>query len=141
MMTTREKDVTKWDAYLDTADARAGKSEKLGGNRVEVLALKGFASMMRINVDPAIRGQEYSMKAVGFLKQAEQLSDKNPRVVLMLAQMQYGTAQFFGSGTEEACIMFQKSKKLFDSEAEVDRGILPSWGRPNALAMLKNCEG
>jgi hypothetical protein len=141
MMTAHEKDVAKWDAYLDTADDKISKSENLGGKKVETLALRGFASMMRINVDPAVRGQEYSMKAVGFLRQAQQLDDQNPRVLLMLAQMQYGTAQFFGSGTEEACEMFNKSIKLFDLEAQEEQGILPSWGRPNAIAMLKNCEG
>ena len=97
--------------------------------------------MMRINVDPAVRGQEYSMKSVAFLQQANQLDNNNPRAILMLGQMQFGTAQFFGSGVEEACEMFARSKELFDLELDEDRGIQPSWGRPNAAAMLKNCKG
>jgi hypothetical protein len=141
MMTTNEEDITKWDSYLDTAEASIRIAEKLAGGTVELLALKGFANMMRINVDPAARGQEYSMKSVGYLQQASQLDDQNPRVMLMLAQMQYGTAQFFGSGTEEACKMFANSLNLFDLEAREGRGILPAWGRPNAISMLNNCRG
>ena len=140
MMTTNEEDVTKWDGYLDTAETSISKAEKLDVDMVELLALKGFASMMRINVNPAVRGQEYSMKSVGYLQQANQLDEQNPRVILMLAQMQFGTAQFFGSGTEKACKMFTRSRELFDLEAEEGRGIQPAWGRSHAIAMLKNCE-
>ncbi len=140
MKTTLEKDVTKWDSYLDTADGIldiAVKFKKV--DMVEILALKGFSSMMRINVDPATRGQEYSMKSAGYLQQAHQMDDKNPRVNLMMAQMLYGTAQFFGKGTEEACQKFWEAINLFDTEKAKGRGILPAWGKPQVEAMLKQC--
>ena len=81
------------------------------------------------------------MKSAAFLQQANQLDNNNPRAMLMLVQMQFGTSQFFGSGVEEACKMFARSKVLFDLEVNEDRGIQPSWGRPHAAAMLKNCKG
>ena len=141
LMTTQESDVTKWDDYLNTADANIGKAEVLEANMVEILALKGFSSMMRINVDPAVRGQEYSMKSVGYLQQANQLDEQNPRVILMMAQMQYGTAQFFGSDTAPICDQFKKAVELFDQQSKDSDSILPSWGKPQAQSMVKNCEG
>ena len=141
LMTTQEPDVKKWDDYLNTADANIGKAEQINANMVEILALKGFSSMMRINVDPAVRGQEYSMKSAGYLQQANQMDDQNPRVILMMAQMQYGTAQFFGSDTAPICDQFKKAVKLFDQQSTDADSILPSWGKPQAQSMVKNCEG
>ena len=141
LMTTQESDVTKWDDYLNTADVNIGKAEKLNPDMVEILALKGFSSMMRINVDPAARGQEYSMKSVGYLQQANQFDEQNPRVMLMMAQMQYGTAQFFGTDTAPICDQFKKAVALFDQESNDTGSIFPSWGKPQALSMVKNCEG
>lgn len=140
MMTTQEKDLTKWDGYLDTADKTLDKVVKLkNADMVEILALKGFSNMMRISVDPATRGQEYSMKSASFLQQAHQLDNENPRVNLMMAQMLFGTAQFFGSGTEDACQKFMDSKSLFEKEETDGRGLLPSWGKPQVESMLKQC--
>ena len=141
LMTTQESDVTKWDDYLNKADANIRKAEVLEANMVEIFALKGFSSMMRINVDPAVRGQEYSMKSVGYLQQANQLDDRNPRVILMMAQMQYGTAQFFGSDTAPICDQFKKAVELFDEQNTDSDSILPSWGRPQAESMAMKCEG
>ncbi len=140
MMTTQEKDLTKWDGYLDTADGILNKAVKLKKpDMVEILALRGFSNMMRISVDPANRGQEYSMKSAVFLQQAHLLDEQNPRVNLMMAQMLYGTAQFFGKGTDEACEKFMNAKALFEKEESEGRGILPAWGRPLLESMLKKC--
>ena len=140
MMTTREKDLTKWDGFLDRADGLLEQSQKKKkADMVEILALKAFANMMRISVDPATRGQEYSMKAAGYLQQASLLNDQNPRVNLMMAQMLFGAAQFFGKGTEEACQKFEDAKLKFEEEEKEGRGILPSWGKPQVESMLKNC--
>lgn len=141
MMTTRESDVTKWDGYLDTADASITKAEAQDADMIEIYALRGFSNMMRINVDPAVRGQEYAAKAVGYLQQASQLNDQNPRVVLMMAQMQYGTAQFSGSDTAPICDQFKKALELFDKETMQEGIITPTWGKPLAASMVKNCEG
>lgn len=139
LMTTTENDLTKMDRYLDIADSNIEKAEKLNGNKVEILTLKGFSTMMRIIVDPATRGQEYAMRSSEFLQQANQIDDENPRVHLMLAQMQYGTAQFFGSDTEEACALFSKAKTKFEEEENAVIGILPSWGKHQVQTMLDQC--
>ncbi len=140
MMTTHEKDLTKWDGYLDTADNILDKAQKLKKpDMVEILALRGFSNMMRISVNPSVRGQEYSMKSAAFLQQAHLLDDENPRVNLMMAQMLYGTAQFFGKGTDEACKKNADAIALFEQEELEGKGINPSWGKPQVESMLKKC--
>jgi len=142
LMTNSSQDVTLWDGYLDSADGYLEKSGKIkGADVVEILTLKGFSKMMRINVAPSVRGQEYSMKAAAFLQQAQQMDNENPRVILMMAQMQYGTAQFFGSGTEDVCKQFDLALSKFEKEDAGDRGILPSWGKPQAESKIKQCKG
>ena len=141
LMSTNTKEPDMVDTYLDKADEYLGNAERLNGNKVELLAMRGFTTMLRISVDPATRGQDYSMKSVAYLQQAMQLDNKNPRVVLMLGQMQFGTAQFFGSGTEDACNMFRAASELFKEEANKDLGLNPSWGMPQVESMLTKCEG
>lgn len=141
MASTMEADVTKIDAYLDIADANIAKADKLKGDQVETLTLRGFSAMMRISVDPASRGQEYSMKATEYLQQANQLDGNNPRVMLMLGQMQYGTAQFFNTDTTPICEQFKKAYELFQNLEEEPDPIWPSWGEAQASYMLKKCEG
>jgi hypothetical protein len=141
MLSTNTKEAGLIDEFLDKADEYLATAEQRKGDKVEVLAMKGFTAMLRISVDPATRGQEYSMKSIGFLQQAMQIDNKNPRVVLMLGQMQYGTAQFFGSGTSEACEMFNTALELFITEESQDLGLNPSWGKSQVESMLTKCEG
>ena len=141
MLSTNTKEPGSIDEYLDKADEYLATAERLNGDQVEVLAMKGFTAMLRISVDPGTRGQEYSMKSVGFLQQAMQIDNRNPRVVLMLGQMQYGTAQFFGSGTTEACEMFNTALALFKEQENQDLGLNPRWGKSQVESMLTKCEG
>lgn len=141
MLATKKSELEKADIYLDKADAYLLVALEKGGDEVEILVMQAFSSMMRISVDPATRGQEFSMKAAGYLQQASMINSDNPRVMLMMGQLQFGTAQFFGAGTEEPCNTFKKSIILFEEEAKADPGINPSWGKDQALSMLKNCKG
>lgn len=136
-----DSEATKTDAYLDMADTNIAKADQLKGDEVELLALKGFSAMMRIGVDPATRGQEYSMKSSSYLQQANKLDDSNPRVMLMLGQMQFGTAQFFNADTAPICELFKKASESFDNDAESADPLWPAWGKEQALFMLKKCEG
>ncbi len=140
LMTTLDEELAHWDGYLDTALALLEQSEKVKkANKVEILALKGFVAMMRISVDPATRGQEYSMKSANYLQQAYQLEAQNPRVTMLMGHMLYGTAQFFGSSTDEACAKFAEALTLFEQEETTDTGIKPHWGKPEAKRMLAQC--
>src|SRR3954464_11556408 len=56
MMANRENDGAKKDTYLDQAMAAIAKAKAIVPKESEVIALEGFAYMIRVTVDPATRG-------------------------------------------------------------------------------------
>ncbi len=143
LMAAMEQDITKKDAYLDLAETRLeGIIELENFDRSEVLALQGFLYMIRITIDPGVRGQEYSMKSSAVLQEAIAINPQNPRAMLMLAQMSYGSAQFFNADTSESCEMADSASQLLDVEAQnAEDGFAPKWGRYQADAMIAQCKG
>jgi tetratricopeptide (TPR) repeat protein len=104
----------------------------------EVLALKGFIQMMRISADPGTRGQSLSPVVFGLFRKAINLDGTNPRALLFMGQMEYGTAQFFGSTSDKACEYINNAIVLFDRQAS-DATIYPTWGANSAQFSAKNC--
>lgn len=139
MMTNYEKDVTKKDSYLDLATKALDQAKTLKPNDSEITALEGFIYMMRITVDPASRGQEYSGKAYRSFGTAVSLNPENPRALVLMSQMQYGTAQFFNSPTTEACATIQKSLEKFETY-KADNALAPQWGKAFAESLKGNCK-
>ena len=64
MMATREADGSKKDAYLDQAKSALDKASAILPNDSEMAALEGFILMIRVTVDPASRGPQYSMQSM-----------------------------------------------------------------------------
>ncbi|HCX76982.1 MAG TPA: hypothetical protein DHU93_17945, partial [Algoriphagus sp.] len=69
------------------------------------------------------------------------LDRENPRALYLMAQMEYGMAQFFGSGTDKACGMVRLSLEQFEKEESIitEDYILPKWGKRSAQQMMNNC--
>ena len=139
MMATREPDKTKKDTYLDQALAAVEKAKELVPNESEVIALEGFVHMLRINIDPAARGQKYSSLAYQSYGKAKALNPENPRALALLAQMQYGTAQFFNSSTGEACGTNSSALEKF-ATFKSDNPLAPQWGKRMAEELNEECE-
>lgn len=139
MMATREKDATVKDKYLDLALKGIEKAKTIQPNESEIIALEGFVHMIRVTVDPASRGQQYSGVAFQAFGRAVAMNPENPRALSLLAQMQYGTAQFFGSSTAEACGTLAKALEKFDS-FKSDNALAPQWGRGMAEEMKGKCK-
>ncbi|HAD95981.1 MAG TPA: hypothetical protein DCG19_01180 [Cryomorphaceae bacterium] len=125
------------DAYLDIAGKYADQAAGISENNSEIIALQGYVKMAELSVKPAIRGPFMSGTIMKLFGKAMELDPENPRAMLLMGRMKYGTAQFFKSGTEEACALINGSLKLF--EKEHDRGILPHWGKPMAEQVSKSC--
>jgi hypothetical protein len=140
MMANDEKQTSLKDSYLDQALNAVSKAKELAPNESEVIALEGFVHMIRLTVDPASRGQQYSALAFQSFMKAVNLDADNPRALGLLAQMQYGTAQFFGSPTDEACATMIKALEKFDTFTS-ENPLAPTWGRPMTESMRPNCEG
>jgi hypothetical protein len=139
MMSAIEHDNAKKDTYLDQALAAIDKAEKITAEESEIYALKGFIHMMRVTVDPASRGAQYSGMAFQSFDTATKLNPENPRALMLTAQMQYGTAKFFGSSTEEACLTAAKAIEKFDGFTS-DNPLAPEWGRKMAEGMVAECK-
>ena len=133
-------DVDK-DAVLDQAIETIQQASQLSPGNSELTALHGYALMGKLSIDPASRGQSLSPQVMQLFNQAISQNRENPRAVLLMAQMEQGMAQFFGSGPEKACGMARMALELFEKEKQgVSKDfILPSWGEDSAQSLISAC--
>jgi hypothetical protein len=139
MMANREPDLGKRDAYLDRAEEAVRRALELAPQESEIVALEGFVHMIRISVDPQSRGMAYAPRAMESFNKAIALNGDNPRAHALLAQMMFGTAQFFGSPTTEACAsnsLAAEKLKSFKS----DNPIAPVWGERMIVSLVEKCK-
>lgn len=139
MISNMEKESAKKDSYLDLAAKAIDQAKALKSNDSEITALEGFVHMIRVTVDPATRGQEYSGKAFRSFGTAVSLNPENPRALMLLGQMQLGTAQFFNSPTTEACATIEKSLQKFETY-KADNALAPQWGKAFAESLKGTCK-
>jgi tetratricopeptide (TPR) repeat protein len=139
LMSGKEKDKVKRDAYLDQAMAAISKANGIAHDESELVALEGFAYMMRIPIDPASRGMMYAPKAMQAFEKAAALNPNNPRAVALKAQMEFGTAQFFGSGTEASCASNAKALAMFAADVPKNE-LSPVWGKEMAEGLSQKCK-
>ena len=139
MLANREQDAVKKDAFLDQAKLAIGKAGEIKANESEIVALEGFISMIRVSVDPAARGQQYSSLAMQSFGKAVALNPENPRALALLARMQFGMAQFFNSSTTEACMNAHKALEKFTT-FKPESPVAPVWGKGVVESLLKECK-
>lgn len=139
MMANKEKDVSKKDQFLDQALTAIEKAKAIVPAESEVVTLQGFVHMIRVSVDPASRGSQYVGLAMQNYGKAMELNPENPRALYLMAQMQYGTAQFFGSSTAEACGTLTKALEKFEG-FKSENPLAPQWGKGSATSMMAKCK-
>ncbi len=137
-MAARETDPVKKDAYLDLAKAALEKAEALKKDDSEIVAMEGFITMVRITADPASRGPQYAGLTMQTYQTALTLNPNNPRAMALLANMQFGTAQFFKQAPTEACATASRALALFANDAS-DNVLAPKWGKEMTAGLLLNC--
>lgn len=132
----------KKDEALAKADELLKKAEGISTNNAEIVTLQGFVTIARLSADPAGRGQSLSGLAMQMLGRALALDGKNPRTLVLMAQMEYGMAQFFGSGTEKACGLAKQSLAIFNSQDEeaLKAALQPTWGKNQAEGLVAKCK-
>lgn len=126
------------DQLLDNAQRYLNEATAVGTEESELVALQGYVHTIRVTVDPANRGQQLAPLATKTLVQALKMNPDNPRALFLLGQMQYGTAQFFGADTSEACQLIQQAVAKYES-VTADDALMPNWGQENARMMLAKC--
>ncbi|MBY0436145.1 MAG: hypothetical protein K2U26_18790 [Cyclobacteriaceae bacterium] len=139
MMANRETEATKKDNYLDQALERVNKAAAISKDNSEITALEGFIHMIRVTVDPASRGQQYSGMSMQAYGKAIEQNPNNPRALALMAQMQFGMAQFFKSPVTEACGLARKALEQF-SAYKSDNPLAPAWGQGMTEGLLKQCQ-
>jgi tetratricopeptide (TPR) repeat protein len=139
MLCARESDAAKKDQFIDRAVAAIQKAAEIKPNDSEIIALQGFATMMRVSVDPASRGAQFAGSAMTSFQEAIAINPGNPRALTLLAQMQHGTAQFFNSPVTEACETVDKALLLF-ADDKADNPLAPRWGKAMAMGLKENCK-
>ncbi len=125
------------DAIIEGALSRIKEAQELSPGNDELEVLNGYALMAKMVADPQTRGAQYSPMIMQSYGKAMAMDPSNPRAAALMARMQLGQAQFFGSEPTEACALAQKSIPLFD--AEKAEGFNPTWGRNQAEEVLQNC--
>ncbi len=126
------------DTYTAKAQTFIDQALKLAPNDSEVIALEGFNYMAQLAADPNNRGQSMSPKAMMTFGKAVSINPNNPRAVALMAQMQFGTAQFFGSPTDQPCDNAKKTIPMFDAEKKGE-GFAPTWGKSMAEQLIGQC--
>lgn len=137
-----EGDVSKIDAWFDEAEKYADQAMELSKNNAELVALKGYILMGKLNASPATRGQSLSPRVMGTFQKALHMDEDNPRALILLARMQYGMAQFMGQKPTEACGMVSQAQQLFTKEASGrsdSNTLMPAWGSDMAEQMEGAC--
>ncbi len=140
MMATEEKEPSKKDGNLDQALAAIEKGKAIAAGESELVALEGFVHMIRLTVDPASRGQQYFGLAMQTFGRALGMNPNNPRALSLMAQMQFGTAQFFNQQPIEACETARKALGLFDNVLKSENPLAPQWGKEITAGLLQNCK-
>lgn len=131
-------DGEKIDSYLDKAQKLINKAGELSATNDEIVTLQGYIYMMKVVVDPASRGPEYSGRAMQDFGNAVGMNEKNPRALLLLGKMQMGTDQFFGNDLSESCRIIEKAAQMFETQ-KTDNALMPQWGKEMAHIFVQEC--
>ncbi len=137
----KEQDNKRKDAILDEVQLSIDKAFELNGDKSELYTLQAYLYQGRIGVSPTRRGQTYSGKAGRALKEAINENPGNPRAHYLLGMNVYNTPSFFGGGSKNALVHFQKAHEIYARKNSNNSGIMPVWGSEGNHRMLENCLG
>ncbi|MDZ7607964.1 MAG: hypothetical protein U5K79_20840 [Cyclobacteriaceae bacterium] len=126
------------DGLLDQAQVMVDKAVKLSAQNDEIITLQGYIYMMKVTVDPASRGAQYSGMAMQQFGQAVGINDQNPRALMLMGRMQMGTEQFFGQDTSNSCAMIARAAKMFEDYKPAS-AIDPAWGKETSEMFMSEC--
>ncbi len=126
------------DALYNKALTYIAKANALTPNNSEVYVLKGYATFMKMSVEPQARAMQMIPEADEYLVKATQLDSDNPRAYLVRGQNTFYTPQMFGGGKDLAKPLLTASAGKY-AKATV-KGLEPNWGKTRCAVLLKKCE-
>jgi hypothetical protein len=125
----------KTDPYADKAETQIKKAEALMKDNSEIFVVKKMIATLRMVGDPMNRYMTYGPEAQAALDEAKKLDANNPRVYLLEGQDKYFTPEQFGGSKEEAKVLFEKSKQLFETFKPAST-VHPNWGKGTVAYFL-----
>jgi hypothetical protein len=125
----------KTDPYADKAEAQIKKAEELMKSNSEIFVVKKMIATLRMIGDPMNRYMTYGPEAQAALDEAKKLDANNPRVYLLEGQDKFFTPEQFGGSKEEAKVLFEKSKQLFETFKPAST-VHPKWGKGTVTYFL-----
>jgi tetratricopeptide (TPR) repeat protein len=127
------------DELLDKAQPLIDKAFSLHPGEPELQILQAFLFQARLQVDPQVRGMNYSRKADTWLKQAMAANPLNPRAHFLNACNVYYTPVIFKGGPKNALPLFLKARDKFRSFTP-ELPFMPDWGEAENQKMINNCK-
>ena len=125
----------KTDPYADKAEKQIKKAEELMKGNSEIFVVKKMIATLRMIGDPMNRYMTYGPEAQAALDEAKKLDANNPRVYMLEAQDKFYTPEQFGGSKEEAKVLFEKSKQLFETFKPAST-VHPNWGKGTVTYFL-----
>ena len=125
----------KTDPYADKADKQIQKAEELMKDNSEVFVVKKMIATLRMIGDPMSRFMTFKPAADQALETAKKIDPNNPRVYLLEAQDKFYTPEQFGGSKDEAKVLFEKSKQLYET-FKPGSTIHPNWGKNTVAYFL-----
>jgi len=126
------------DKWIDRAEVQINKAIAIDPSNAEILVMRGFVLLARMNVDPGTRGFQYSGESMSCFEKARAIDPENPRSYLWQGVNVLHTPESFGGGKDNACPLFRKSLEKFASFVQSD-SLAPNWGYEYAKEMAKSC--
>lgn len=125
----------KTDPYADKAEMQIKKAEELMKDNSEIFVVKKMVATLRMIGDPMNRFMTYGPEAQAALDEAKKLDPNNPRVYLLEAQDKFYTPEQFGGSKDEAKVLFEKSKQLYETFKPAST-VHPAWGKGTVTYFL-----
>ena len=123
----QEKDLNKAIASFDQVETQLEKVRALAPQESEIAVLDAYLLIGRLMENPIALGAQITPKVFANLEKAAALNPNNPRAPFLRGTYVLNMPEFYGGGATNAKPYFEKAAGLF--AAEIDRGLLPHWGK------------
>ncbi len=131
---TKDREVV--DKNLDTAQNYVDQLKLKFSDESEVFVLQALLYSMRIT--DAATGMKYSVLSNEAIDNALKQNKNNPRAYYCKGNNVLYTPAMYGGGKDNAKLLFEKAKTLFEKE-ETTNSLNPRWGKEHNSKMLEYC--
>ena len=123
------------DPYADKAETLLNKAEALSKDNAEIYIVRKMVHGLRMMGNAVARFMTETPKATEALEKAKSLNANIPRIYILEAQDKYYTPEQFGGSKDEAKVLLEKAKALFET-FKPESSIAPNWGRSTVAYFL-----